>query len=151
MKKISFLLLILTLMVFSYAPAEGTIKWLPLKEGLEKSKAEKKPVIVDFFYGKGCPRCEALQKDTYDEPSIAKKIMDNFIPVRVDLRNKLTEEEEAFGNKFDYKNDCMLIFLDSNGDVIKDPFGKRLCFMDTVEPEQFIAYLDMIIAESRKK
>lgn len=143
--------MIITLMAFSHAPEENAAKWLSLKEGMEKSKTEKKPLIVDFFYGKGCPRCEELQKDTYDEPSIAKKIMDDFIPVRIDLRNKLTEEEEAFGNRFDYKNECMLIFLDCNGDVIKDPFGKKLCFMDTVEPEQFIAYLDMIKAEAYNK
>lgn len=150
MKKISFLLCMLIFIAFSSAHAESTVKWLPLKEGLEKSKVEKKPMIVDFFYGQGCRRCEELQKDTYEDPSIAKKIMDDFIPVRVDLRNELTEEEEALGNQFDYKKDCMLLFLDINGDVIKDPFGKKLCFMDTVEPEQFIAYLDMIKAESVK-
>jgi len=151
MKKISFLVLILTLMAFSYASAEDTLKWLSLKEGVEKSKAEKKPMIVDFFYGKGCPRCEALQKGVYDEPSIARKIMDDFVPVRVDLTKELSNEEEALGNKFDYKKDCLLLFIDSNGDVIKDPLGKRLCFIDTVEPKQFIEYLDMIKAEAGKK
>ena len=152
MKKIYTLFLILAVMAVSYAPASAEVKWLTLKEGTEKAKVEKKPMIVDFFYGKGCPRCEALQKGVYDEPSISKKIMDDFIPVRVDLKeNKLTKEEDALGKKFDYKKDCMLLFLDSDGNVIKDPLGKRLCFVDTVEPKQFIEYLDMIKASGTKK
>lgn len=151
MQKISSLFLILTLMICSSATAEATVKWLTLKQGVKKSKIEKKPMIVDFFYGKGCPRCEELQSGVYDEPSIAKKIMDDFIPVRIDLREELTKEEEAFGNRFDYKNECLLIFLDSNGEVIKDPLGKRLCFIESVDPEQFIRYLDMIKAEAGKK
>lgn len=151
MKKVYFLFLILSVMAVSYSPASAEVKWLPLKEGMEKAKVEKKPMIVDFFYGMECPRCAALQKGVYDEPSIAKKIMDDFVPVRVDLKKELSKEEEALGNKFDYKKDCLLLFLDSNGDIIKDPLGKRLCFIDTVEPKQFIEYLDMIKTGAGKK
>lgn len=120
------------------------VKWLSLKEGMEKAKIEKKPVIVDFFYGKGCPRCEVLEKTVYGNPAIAKKLMDDFVPVRVDLTKKLTKEEEELGNKYYFKNDCLLLFLDHNGDVIKDPGGKRLCFAETIDAEWFVRYLDMI-------
>ena len=144
MKRISLLAIVLVLSVFPYAFGSAEIKWLPLKEGMEKARIEKKPMIVDFFFGKGCPRCEALQKGVYDNPTIAKKIMDDFIPIRVDLTKKLTSEEEKLGNQYDFKNDCLLLFLDHNGTIIKDPSGKRLCFIDTVEPEWFVKYLDMI-------
>jgi thioredoxin-related protein len=146
MKRICFIFVIAALMAVSYAPAYAEVKWLSLQEGMEKAKSEKKPMIVDFFYGMECPRCEALQKGVYDEPSISKKIMDDFVPVRINLKKELTREEEELGNKFDYKKDCLLLFLDSSGNVIKDPLGKRLCFIDTVEPKQFIEYLDMIKA-----
>ena len=128
----------------SYAFGSTEIKWLPLKEGMEKAKVEKKPMIVDFFFGKGCPRCEALQKGVYDNPTIARKIMDDFIPIRVDLTKKLSPEEEELGNQYDFKNDCMLLFLDPQGTIIKDPSGKRLCFVENVEPDWFVKYLDMI-------
>ena len=144
MKKV-YILFVIGMVLFSgRAFGSSEIHWFSLKEGTEKAKVEKKPMIVDFFYGKGCPRCEVLQKGVYDNPAIAKKITDEFVPIRVDLTKKLTEEEEKLGNKYDFKNDCLLLFMDFQGNVIKDPSGKRLCFADTVEPEWFVQYLDMV-------
>ena len=144
-KRIYVLLVVIAVLVIS-AQTFGAagVKWLSLKEGMEKAKTEKKPMIVDFFFGKGCPRCEQLQKGVYDNPAIAKKIMNDFVPIRVDLTKKLTPEEEKLGNQYDYKNDCLLLFLEPGGTIIKDPSGKKLCFVENVEPEWFIKYLDMV-------
>ena len=125
-------------------PAIAEIHWYTLDEGLKMGVSQHKPVIVDFFFGKGCSRCEFLQKHVYDNPAIAKKISDDFVPVRVDLTKKLSAEETALGNQYDFKNDCLLIFLDHNGKIIKGPGGKKLCFVDSIEPEQFMKYLDMV-------
>jgi thioredoxin-related protein len=144
-KHLSLLVVGIFLTLSSVAFATDGVQWLSLNEGMEKAKMEKKPVIVDFFFGKGCPRCEKLQSNVYENPSIAKKIMDDFVPVRVDLtKKKLSKEEEALGNKYDFKNDCLLLFLDHEGNIVKDPGGKRLCFVDYVEPDVFIQYLDMV-------
>jgi len=124
--------------------AAGEVKWYSLKEGTAKARAEKKPVIVDFFYGKGCPRCEFLQKEVYGNPAIAKKIMDDFVPIMVDLTKPLSADEEKLGEKYEYKKDCLLIFLDTENNLIKDSKGRKLCFVDKVDPEEFIGYLDMI-------
>ena len=134
------------LAISSYAFGSSEIKWTSLKQVIEKAKIEKKPVIVDFFFGKGCPRCEVLEKTVYSSPAIAKKVMDDFIPIRIDLTKTLTAEEEKLGNQYDFKNDCLLLFLDHEGHVMKDPGGKRLCFIDSVEPEPFIKYLDYVRA-----
>lgn len=149
MKKPHVLSIVFVLAMSSLLFASIEIRWFSLKEGMEKARAEKKPVIVDFFFGKGCPRCEAIQKAVYENPSIAKKIMDDFIPVKIDLTGKLTEEEERLGNQYDFKNDCLLLFLDHNGNVIKDPLGKRLCFVDNIEPEWFVRYLDTVMSNYR--
>jgi hypothetical protein len=138
--------LILSATVFA---VEG-VKWTSLKEGLEKAKAEKKPMIVDFYYGKGCPRCEFLQKNVYDDPVITKKINDDFVAIRIDLTQKLTPEEEKLGNRFEYKNDCLLLFLDYNENVVEDPGGKRLCFIDKVDPDWFVGYLDIVKAAVKR-
>lgn len=143
MKKIR-LMLTLILMVSFCVSASAEVKWYSLKEGMEKAKVEKKPVIVDFFFGKGCPRCEAIQKTVYDNAEISKKIMDDFIPVRVDLSKKLAPDEKALGDKFDYKDECLLLFLDYNGNVINGPKGQRLCFIDNVEPASFIENLEFV-------
>jgi thioredoxin-related protein len=151
MKKTAvFLAIVIGLVFVSNAFAAGELKWFSLQEGMERAKAEKKPMIVDFFYGKGCPRCEFLQKNVYDNPKIAQKIMEDFVPIRVDLtKKKLTNEEEALGKKYDFKNDCLLLFLDPQANIIKEK-GKRLCFVDKIDPDEFAKYLDTIKGELPK-
>jgi thiol:disulfide interchange protein len=150
MRKVTVLFAIVMGLVFaSNAFAAGELKWFSLQEGMEKAKAEKKPMIVDFFYGKGCPRCEFLQKNVYDNPKIAQKIMDDFVPIRIDLTKKLSKDEEALGNKYDFKNDCLLLFLDPQANIIKEK-GKRLCFVDKIDPDEFVKYLDTMEHELPK-
>jgi thioredoxin-related protein len=146
MRKILVVIVIFIMAVSSWASAASGVKWYKLKEGREKARAEKKPMIVDFFYDERCPRCAFLQKEVYDNPSIAAKIMADFIPVRIDLTGKLTEDEEQLGKQYDYKNDCLLLFLDHNGTLVKQPDGTKLCFIDKVDPGQFIKYLDTVRA-----
>ncbi len=146
MRKIRIAAVVIALALSSQAFAAQGVTWYKLDEGTQKAKVEKKPMIIDFFYGKGCPRCEFLQREVYDNPSIAGKIMADFIPIRVDLTGKLTEGEESLGKQYDFKNDCLLLFLDHEGNIIKQPDGSRLCFIDKVDPEWFIQYLDMVKA-----
>lgn len=143
MKKLKHIVMIVVL-AFPVGALGAGVTWMPLKEGTDKARLEKKPMIVDFFYGKGCPRCEILQKNVYDDPAIAGKIMADFVPIRVDLTKSLTKEEVDLGNKFDYKNDCLLLFLNPEGEVFTDKAGKRLCFIDKVDPEWFVEYLDTV-------
>ena len=150
MKKLKIIVVLVTLAASSLIFASDEIKWVSLKDGMEKAKALKKPMIVDFYFGKGCARCEALQKGVYDNPSIARKIMADFIPIKIDLTKKLSDEERKLGNQYDFKNDCLLLFLDNNGTIIRDPGGKSLCFVSTVEPQWFVKYLDMIKARYNK-
>lgn len=151
MKRYGTLALILGL-VFSATVFAGDtgIQWLSLKAGMEKAKEENKPLIVDFYYGKGCPRCEAMQEQVYNNPSIAAKVMKDFIPVRVDLKKKLTKGEEDLGNKYNFRNDCLLLFLDPQGEIINDTMGKRMCFIDKINPQWFIDYLNMVESYYRK-
>ncbi len=150
MKKTAVLFAIVLGLAFaSNALAAGELKWFSLQEGMEKAKTEKKPMIVDFFYGKGCPRCEFLQKNVYDNPKIAAKIMEDFVPIRVDLTKKLTKDEENLGTKYDFKNDCLLLFLDPQANIVKEK-GKRLCFVDKVDPDEFVKYLDTVKAQLPK-
>src|SRR5512135_3534321 len=150
MKKAVIVMIIFGVFFASLASADSGVKWYTLTEGQVKSKAEGKPVIVDFFYGKGCPRCEFLEKEVYSNPSIARKIMEDFIPIRIDLTKKLSKEEQNLGDKYEFKNDCLLIFLDRSGDLVKEASGKRLCFVDKVEPDEFIKYLDTVKSSIRK-
>lgn len=151
MKRILFLAILFAFVLGSSAFAiGGDVRWSSLKDGMAKAKAEQKPMIVDFFYGKGCSRCEKLEKGVYANPRIAKKINDDFVPILIDLSKPLSNEEKDLGNKYDYKNDCLMLFLDSGMNIIKDPTGKQMCFVDNIEPEIFISYLDMIKGQMKK-
>ncbi|MBI5633222.1 MAG: thioredoxin family protein [Nitrospirae bacterium] len=151
MRKIPLLAILFAFLLISSAFAiGGDVKWNTLKDGVVKAKAEKKPIIVDFFFGKGCPRCEKLEKHVYSNPQISKKINENFVPIFIDLTKPLTKEEEGLGNKYDYKNDCLMLFLDYDMNLLKDPADKKMCFVDHIEPEIFIDYLDMIKGQMKK-
>ncbi|MFN3479260.1 MAG: thioredoxin family protein [Thermodesulfovibrionales bacterium] len=129
----------------------GLIKWLSLKDGKERARLEKKPMIIDFAVAEGCPRCEAMQRNVYSRKEIADRINKEFIPVRIDLAKELSAEERKLGEEYDFKNDCLLLFLDPDGRILKDPSGKRLCFMDAIDTEVFLRYLDYIKGLSSKK
>lgn len=152
MKRIALLSILFAFVLnsFAFAVPAGDVKWFSLKDGTVKAKAEKKPVIVDFFFGAGCPRCEKLEKFIYSDPKIAKKINDDFVPIFIDLTKPLSKEEEELGNTYDYKNDCLMLFLDYDMNILKDPSGKKMCFVDHVEPDIFIGYLDTMKAQMKK-
>ncbi|MDP2156385.1 MAG: thioredoxin family protein [Nitrospirota bacterium] len=151
MKRILLLALLFAFVLSSSAFAiGGDVKWYSLKDGTAKAKAEKKPMLIDFFYGKGCPRCERLEKGIYTDPQITKMINDDFVPIFIDLTKPLSKEEEDLGNKYDYKNDCLMLFLDPEMNIIKDSAEKHMCFVDDIEPEIFIGYLDMIKGKMKK-
>ena len=145
-------LALVAVFIFSTAvfAADASIHWLSLDPGMKEAKAENKPLIVDFYYGKGCPRCEAMQQQVYSNPAIAAKVMKDFVPVRIDLKKKLTKEEEDLGNKYNFKNDCLLLFLDPKGQIINDTMGKKMCFINKINPQWFIDYLNMVESYYRK-
>ena len=144
------ILFLFVLSIPAFAVPAGEVKWNSLNDGTARAKAEKKPIIVDFFFGKGCPRCEKLEKYIYSDPKIAKKINDDFVPIFVDLTKPLSKEEDELGKKYDYKNDCLMLFLDYDMNILKDPSGKKMCFVDHVEPDIFINYLDTMKGQMKK-
>ena len=127
------------------------VKWHTLEEGIETAMKQNKPCVVDFFAGQGCPRCEKLEKYVYSNPVIARRLNTEFVPIRIDLTKPLTPEEKALGEKYDYKNECLLLFLTPDGQIVKDPMGKKLCFVDYIPPDWFLKYLDLAKERAMKQ
>lgn len=123
------------------------VNWHSLAEGRELARSQRKPMVVDFAVPAGCDRCEFLQDNVYSQKEIVDKLNADFIPIWVNLdqsAHALTEEERALGRKFEFNNDCLLLFLDHEEKVIQDPEGKQFCFAEEVEPEVFNSYLDYV-------
>ncbi len=59
------------------------VAWLDWsKESFEKAEKSGKLVLLDIF-GNWCHWCHQMEK-TYKDPKVAKEVMDNFVPVKVD-------------------------------------------------------------------
>lgn len=145
MRNILAILLLVPSLAYAQMDYGKNINWHTLKEGMEIAKREKKPIIVDFAVDpKMCPRCKFLEKNVYNSSEIVAKINDDFVPILIDLNKPLTPLEKELGEKYDFKNDCMLLFLDYEGNIIKDPLGRTMCFINKVEPEVFIDYLEYV-------
>ena len=74
------------------ADAEGSlVHWMTLKEAMEKSKVQPKPIIMDF-YTDWCGWCKKMMQTTYANPDLALYINSNFYPVKFNAETKDTIE-----------------------------------------------------------
>jgi len=126
------------------------IRWRTLSAGSVEAKKNNLPCLVDFYFGPECHRCKQLDRDVYSNPYVVHRINEQFIPVRIDLQNTLTDEEQRLMEKMETGGECMLLFLHPDGEPIKEISGKRVCTMGMVTPEQFIDYLDRALENVRK-
>jgi thioredoxin-related protein len=98
---IAALLLSMSAMTFiSEQPAaEGTVKWITFEEAVKKSKTEKRPVFIDV-YTDWCGWCKVMDKNTFNDPQVAKVLNEKFYAVKFDAEQK---EDVVFnGNTFKF-------------------------------------------------
>jgi thioredoxin-related protein len=126
------------------------VHWHSLAEAKKIAAAEKKPMIVDYYVPEGCNRCELMDRKVYNDPEIAREINEGFAAARVIVSRPMTDEEKELGRRYDFNFDCLLLFLDSEGNVLKDAGGGRMCFAQFVDPKWFAQYLARARAESAR-
>lgn len=84
MKKLLYigfsLVLVFTTQSFEMAQ-EGTLKWEEWNTGYKRGIAENKIILVDA-YTEWCGWCKKMDKDTYSDPDIIKKINKNFVAIK---------------------------------------------------------------------
>jgi hypothetical protein len=120
------------------------VNWHSLDEGLVKAEKERKPLLVDFAVHEGCHRCMFMQHNVYSNDAIVDKINREFIPVFINLNEPLTPDEQALGEKHEYHDDCLLLFLNHKKEPIFGDQGEKMCFVDQIAPEVYMNYLDYI-------
>src|SRR6187431_2557636 len=73
--------------VFAQQTHEGAVKWMTFEQALEKSKTEKRPVFIDV-YTDWCGWCKVMDKNTFNDPKIAKLLNENFYAVKFNGEQK---------------------------------------------------------------
>ena len=73
----------------SYLKIPTYVDWVHFNDAIEKSKAEKKLVLIEI-YTNLCRHCEKLDKNVYNDPKIARKINANFVPVKIDAEDSVS-------------------------------------------------------------
>lgn len=90
------------------------IKWNNnLDDALKQSQKENKNIFI-YFGAEWCGYCKSLEKDTFTNPQLAKKLNNEYICVKVD-----TDENPDLASKYNVKGLPTLMILDSEGNPIK--------------------------------
>src|SRR5258706_9006223 len=64
--------------------AHNPVDWYPWgDEAFAKAKKENKPIFLSIGYST-CHWCHVMERESFENPEIAKLINDNFVPIKMD-------------------------------------------------------------------
>lgn len=132
------------------SPPSKSIKWLSLADGLKAAKESSKPLLVDFYFGEECRRCDALEKGPYADSQVIDRIAHDAVSVRIDLKRELSAEEKKLGEANDYKEDCLLVVLGPDGKTLLDRDGKAMRYSEPLDKETLLKRLDDAITRLKR-
>jgi thioredoxin-related protein len=111
----SFTVAALTASAFASTP-EG---WSDnLEKALEKAKAEKKSVLLEFTGSDWCPPCIAMRKNVFSKKEFVEAASKKFILVELDFpkgNEELSKKNEPMAEKYKIEGFPTVILLDSEG------------------------------------
>lgn len=143
--------LMLVLTVCGLAMQLHAAEWLTdLSKALDKAKADKKMVLMDFTGSDWCPPCKALHKTVLTSPEFEAYAKTNLELVEVDFPNDKPQTEElkasnkALSKKYEIEGFPTVIVLDGEGKQLSKKVG-----YDGESPKDFIAELEKLKKKSQ--
>ena len=67
------------------ASKQDRLVWTDFGTGIDRARAEGKPLLVYFFAG-WCGYCKKMDRETWAHPSVVERT-DALVPVEVDIKN----------------------------------------------------------------
>lgn len=148
-----FVLLVFTAWAHMAFAQSETINWMSIEEAEAAAREEPRMVIIDV-YTDWCGWCKRMDKNTFQNPGLAKFVNQHFYAVKLDGEEKdsLTFRGKTFGfvkqgrrgynelpaalmnGRMSYPT---IVYLDENLDVIQPVPG----YQDPKSFEQIITYL----------
>ncbi|TGL61244.1 DUF255 domain-containing protein [Leptospira ognonensis] len=82
-----------------------------IQKGMERSKAEKKPILIDL-YADWCTYCKVLEKEIFPDKDVAK-VLEGFVTVRLD-----GEEFPNLRQKYAIEGYPTILFIDGHSNFL---------------------------------
>ncbi len=144
-------LMLVTVLVFTTGTIAAETKWYSFNEGLALAGKQNKSVMIDF-YADWCHWCKVMDKNTFQDKTVAKKLADRFITIKLDAEDdggKVQYLNKSYNNvefthAFGVTGFPSLAFLDDKGKIITVLPGY-------VPPEDFINVLNYIDSKCWEK
>ena len=100
LKFLGFALLLASIVLTSFdKPSEEVVHWMTFEEAVAKSLVEKRKIFIDV-YTSWCGWCKVMDKNTFNEPEVAKLLNTSFYPVKFNAEQH--EDVQFDGHTFKF-------------------------------------------------
>ena len=133
-----------TFWVTSFAMQGPGVVWNPYSASLlEKTVAQKKPVIIDF-YADWCAPCRELEDITFHHPDVVRLAKDDFTMIKVDVTQGGNPFHESLLKQYEVRGVPTVVFLDAQ---VKERTDLRL--VDFLPPAPFLDLMAQLKASGK--
>ena len=109
---IGLTLFMVVLMATSGFGESNPLRWYPFEEGVALGKTQGKKVYI-HFWADWCNYCHAMEKETFQNPLVKKRLAKDYIAIKVD-----TDREKILLEEFRIRGLPDNWFLSKNGDIV---------------------------------